>query len=84
MQDPANIVAAENWSRPDATGESLRGSGLIVVNPPFTLAADAQILLPALAQARSGRTNAATVRIDNLRRVGTPQSPFQSRGIGLY
>jgi 23S rRNA (adenine2030-N6)-methyltransferase len=31
--------------------EKLRGSGLIAINPPWTLAAEAQILLPALARA---------------------------------
>lgn len=36
-------------SRSGATGTKLRGSGLIVVNAPWTLKAEAQILLPALA-----------------------------------
>jgi 23S rRNA (adenine2030-N6)-methyltransferase len=46
-------------------GPALRGSGLIVVNPPFTLAADAQILLPALAKA-FWPNDRNSVRIDNL------------------
>jgi 23S rRNA A2030 N6-methylase RlmJ len=32
------------------TGMKLRGSGLIVVNAPWTLQSEAQILLPALAR----------------------------------
>ena len=46
----ANSLRIE-LSRAGHTGEKekLRGSGLIAVNPPWTLAAEAQILLPALA-----------------------------------
>jgi 23S rRNA (adenine2030-N6)-methyltransferase len=51
--------------RDGGTGPALRGSGMIVVNPPFTLAADAQILLPALAGTFWGNDR-NTVRIDNL------------------
>ncbi len=51
--------------RDGSAGPALRGSGLIVVNPPFTLAADAQILLPALAKA-FWPNDRSTVRIDNL------------------
>jgi 23S rRNA (adenine2030-N6)-methyltransferase len=48
-----------------ASQTALRGTGMIVVHPPFTLQADAQILLPALGKAfwPDGR---ATVRIENL------------------
>jgi 23S rRNA (adenine2030-N6)-methyltransferase len=49
-------------------GESvggLRGSGMIAVHPPFTLADDAKILLPALAKAFWPDLR-ASVRIDNL------------------
>jgi 23S rRNA (adenine2030-N6)-methyltransferase len=38
-------------SRTDQTGERLRGTGLIVVNAPWTLQDETQILLPALAHA---------------------------------
>jgi 23S rRNA (adenine2030-N6)-methyltransferase len=38
-------------SRTDQTDEKLRGTGLIVVNAPWTLQDEAQILLPALAHA---------------------------------
>jgi 23S rRNA (adenine2030-N6)-methyltransferase len=44
----------------DAGAEGLRGSGLMVVNPPWTLTAELKIVLPALAKAlargRPGRT----------------------------
>lgn len=44
----------------DAGVEGLRGSGLIAINPPWTLEAELKIILPALAQAlargRPGRT----------------------------
>jgi 23S rRNA (adenine2030-N6)-methyltransferase len=36
--------------RPDAGEGRLRGSGLLLVNPPWTLKADAQVLLPFLAR----------------------------------
>ncbi len=38
-------------SREGVSGTALRGTGMIAVHPPFTLQADAQILLPALGQA---------------------------------
>ncbi len=38
-------------SRTSANGTKLRGTGLIVVNAPWTLQAEAQILLPALSDA---------------------------------
>ena len=43
-------------AKPDGTG--LAGSGLLVVNPPWTLEAEARLLLPALAERldRGGRT----------------------------
>jgi 23S rRNA (adenine2030-N6)-methyltransferase len=45
-----NILRSEVMlGRPEA-GAGLAGSGLIVVNPPFTLQRDLQILLPALAK----------------------------------
>lgn len=37
----------------------LRGSGLLVVNPPWTLHAELEILLPALAKALSGEAKSA-------------------------
>ena len=51
--------------REGTSGPALRGSGLIAVNPPFTLASDAQILLTALAKAFWPDQRSA-IRIDNL------------------
>lgn len=48
-----------------ADGIGLAGSGLVVVNPPWTLKDEAAALLPALA-ARLGRTPAAGARIETL------------------
>jgi 23S rRNA (adenine2030-N6)-methyltransferase len=45
----ANSLQIE-LSRNADTGTKLRGSGLVVVNAPWTLQAEAQILLPALAR----------------------------------
>jgi 23S rRNA (adenine2030-N6)-methyltransferase len=47
--------------RPADRGDRLNGSGLIVVNPPWTLESELKLLLPALAErlahpeARTGR-----------------------------
>lgn len=44
------ILRAEISVRPASNPPRLHGSGMIVVNPPFTLESDLRILLPALAQ----------------------------------
>lgn len=46
----ARILRAEISVRPASNPPRLHGSGMIVVNPPFTLEAELRILLPALAQ----------------------------------
>ena len=51
--------------RNDGPEKGLRGTGMIAVHPPFTLQADAKILLPALAKA-FWPDQRATVRVDNL------------------
>src|SRR4029077_16718994 len=54
----ARMLRAELTVAP-AHGEKLGGSGLVVVNPPWTLADELALLLPALAQilgADAGRT----------------------------
>ncbi|TDR88077.1 23S rRNA (adenine(2030)-N(6))-methyltransferase RlmJ [Enterovirga rhinocerotis] len=48
-----------------ADGTRLAGSGLVVVNPPWTLPAEASLILPALA-ARLGRSADAKTRVDVL------------------
>ena len=49
--------------RPD--GARLAGCGLLVVNPPWTLEAEARLLLPALAE-RLGRGGRGSARCDRL------------------
>ena len=44
------ILRAEVSVRPASNPPRLHGSGMIIVNPPFTLESDLRILLPALAQ----------------------------------
>ncbi len=56
-----NILRCELALGPPREGAGLVGSGLIVVNPPFMLAADLQILMPALGRILSPE---ATVRTD--------------------
>ncbi len=54
--------------RPRAAA-GLIGSGLVVVNPPFTLEAELRILLPALARIFAAE---GTARVDWLAREGSP------------
>jgi len=60
-----NILRCELALGPPREGAGLVGSGLIVVNPPFTLEADLQILVPALGRILSPK---ATIRTDWLAR----------------
>jgi 23S rRNA (adenine2030-N6)-methyltransferase len=46
----ARMLRAELTVAPVRAGERLRGSGLIVVNPPWTLEAELAVLLPELAE----------------------------------
>ncbi len=55
------ILRCELMLRPSRPGAGLTGSGLIVVNPPFTLEADLRALLPALGKILSA---SAAHRID--------------------
>jgi 23S rRNA (adenine2030-N6)-methyltransferase len=50
------------FSLPPRDDERLRGSGLILVNPPWTLHDELGVLLPALAQALG--TSGAATRLD--------------------
>lgn len=56
-----NILRSELMLGPPRAEAGLCGSGLIVVNPPFTLERDLRIFLPALSKTLSPR---AAVRID--------------------
>ena len=62
-----NVLRSELVLGPPRGQAGLVGSGLIVVNPPFTLERDLGIFLPALGQILSPK---AAVRIDWLAREG--------------
>ncbi|MDB5507017.1 MAG: rRNA ((2030)-N(6))-methyltransferase RlmJ [Devosia sp.] len=47
------MLRVELTIRPPSTPPRLHGSGLILVNPPFTLEAELQLMLPALAEVLS-------------------------------
>jgi 23S rRNA (adenine2030-N6)-methyltransferase len=57
------ILRAELTIAPDCAAERLAGTGLIVVNPPWTLEAELAMLLPALAGAL-GREHPGSFRLD--------------------
>jgi len=59
------ILRAELTITPDRATARLAGSGLIVINPPWTLEPDLAVLLPALA-AVLGRERPGTFRLDCL------------------
>ena len=54
-------------ARPDSNSERLDGTGLVVVNPPFTLEAELRVLLPVLTAAMA-ESRAAGWRLDWLAR----------------
>jgi 23S rRNA (adenine2030-N6)-methyltransferase len=47
---PKETLAIELLLREPADAERLNGSGLVVINPPYTLEVDLAVLLPALAE----------------------------------
>ena len=53
-----SIIAAELWIRRPNDPGLLNGSGLAVVNPPWTLEKDLNVLLPALASALGSDSHA--------------------------
>jgi len=55
-----NILRSELMLGPPRAKAGLVGSGLIVVNPPFTLQRDLRIFLPALSKALSPRASTRT------------------------
>ena len=57
------VLRAELTIEPERAAARLAGSGLIVINPPWTLEADLALLLPALA-GMLGREHPGTFRID--------------------
>lgn len=60
---PRLLRAELNLASASRSLERLQGSGLIIVNPPWTLEGELRTLLPALAQVLAGETR-STTRID--------------------
>jgi 23S rRNA (adenine2030-N6)-methyltransferase len=60
----AKILRCEMTLRPPRADDGLAGSGLVVVNPPYTLEADLRILLPALGRMLAAEPRQAGQRID--------------------
>jgi 23S rRNA (adenine2030-N6)-methyltransferase len=60
----AKILRCEFMLAPARADAGLAGSGLIVVNPPFTLEADLRILLPALGRILAPHAPPAPQRIE--------------------
>ena len=58
----------------------LNGSGLILVNPPWTLEADLQALLPVLARLLEREPGGGSMRIDWLAGETTPAAPRKPGG----
>jgi 23S rRNA (adenine2030-N6)-methyltransferase len=59
------VLRAELTVVPERAADRLAGTGLIVVNPPWTLEAELAVLLPALAGVL-GREHPGTFRLDRL------------------
>lgn len=62
--DINKVLRCEIMLRPPRADGGLAGSGLILVNPPFTLEDDLWILMPALVQALAPEAEGASRRID--------------------
>jgi 23S rRNA (adenine2030-N6)-methyltransferase len=60
----ANILRCEMMLRPPHADSGLAGSGLILVNPPYTLEQELQILLPALIRMLAPQAEQASRRLD--------------------
>ncbi len=60
----AQILRCEITLRPPRADAGLAGSGLILVNPPFTLEQDLQLMLPALLRILAPQAGQASGRID--------------------
>lgn len=62
----AKILRCEIMLRPPHADGGLAGSGLILVNPPYTLEQELEILLPALIRMLAPQTEQASLRLDQL------------------
>ena len=71
-----NMLRCELMFGPPDDADGLAGSGVIIVNPPFTLERDLRKSLPALGTILSARSS---VRIDRLARQGLNRPPGADR-----
>lgn len=60
----AKVLRCEIMLHPPRADGGLAGSGLILINPPFTLEAELQTLLPSLLQFLAPRVEGSSRRID--------------------
>jgi len=60
----AKLLRCEIVIQPPRADGGLAGSGLILVNPPFTLEADLRVLLPALLRVLAPQAATASQRLD--------------------
>lgn len=60
----AKVLRAEHLVSPVRDQSRLNGSGLILVNPPWTLESELKVLLPALTQLLARETGSGSFRID--------------------
>jgi 23S rRNA (adenine2030-N6)-methyltransferase len=67
------MLCAELWVRPLATQKGLNGSGLIVVNPPYTLEGELKLLLPVLERLLATEAGAGS----RVRRFARPRAASQ-------
>jgi 23S rRNA (adenine2030-N6)-methyltransferase len=72
-----NILRSELTLGPERADGGLAGSGLVVVNPPFTLERDLGILMPALCRLLSPEAAARTDWLAGEQNRGVPGTPRQ-------
>ena len=67
--------------RPARNPNMLNGTGIVVANPPFTLAAEMRSLLPMLANrlGDAGRGEFSVAELTHKKRIVSPPAPHQSR-----
>ncbi|WP_099866278.1 23S rRNA (adenine(2030)-N(6))-methyltransferase RlmJ [Pararhizobium haloflavum] len=63
--DLPDVLAVEHWVRERTAPTGLSGSGMVIINPPYTLADELTVMLPALEQALN-RDDRAGSRVWNL------------------
>jgi 23S rRNA (adenine2030-N6)-methyltransferase len=74
----AKILRAELTVSPVSDPSRLNGSGLILVNPPWTLEAELSVLLPALVPLLERQPKGGGFRLDWLRGEDTGKGPSKN------